>query len=212
LIDLRRPIEAVLDQQHACPSGLVGRLVGERMVRQHGPETLWTVTLLGIEREDWVLEIGFGAGRAVELVAARATDGHVAGVDLSRTMVRAAARRNRSAVAAGRVALRQGDVMALPYPDGQFDKALSIHTLYFWPDPERALAEIYRVLRPGGRVALTLSPGTVGEEEDAGYRITVDERIIPAMEHVGFSTARVEPGPDSRQFRTVAVFGIKRQG
>ncbi len=205
---LRRPIEAVLGRHYACPSGIVGRLVGERMVRQHVPETLWTVSLLGIEREDRVLEIGFGAGQAVELVAARATDGHVAGIDLSRTMVRAATRRNRRAVAAGHVALRQNDVAALPYADGQFDKVLSIHTLYFWPDPERALAEIFRVLRPGGRVALTLSPGKVGEAEGAGYRARVDERIIPAMERIGFSTVRVEQGPDSRQYRTVAVFGV----
>jgi len=87
-MNMKRPIEAVLGRQHACPSGTVGRLVGERMVRQHGPETLWTVSLLGIEREDRVLEIGFGAGRAIELVAERAVDGHVAGVDLSRAMVR----------------------------------------------------------------------------------------------------------------------------
>ncbi len=209
MIDLRRSIEAVLDRHYACPSGLAGRLVGERMVRQHGPETLWTVDLLGIERGDRVLEIGYGAGRAVELVAARAVDGHVDGVDLSQAMVRAATRRNRRAVAAGRVALRQGDVAALPYADEQFDKALSIHSLYFWPDPERPLAEIYRVLRPGGCVALTLSPGKVGEAEEAGYRAMVDERVIPAMERIGFSTARVEQGPDSRQYRMVAVYGVK---
>ncbi len=208
MIDPRHYVNIVLGRHYACPRGLVGRLVGERMVRQHGPETIWTVLLLGIERGDRVLEVGFGAGRAVELVAEQTVDGHVDGVDLSRTMVRAATRRNRRAVAAGRVALRQGDVAALPYTDGQFDKAMSIHTLYFWPDPEHALAEIYRVLRPGGRMALTLSPGKVGEAEDAGYQTMVNERIIPAMEHIGFSTARVEQGPDSRQFRTVAVFGV----
>jgi len=208
VIDPRHYVNIVLGRHYACPRGLVGRLVGERMVRQHGPETIWTVLLLGIERGDRVLEVGFGAGRAVELVAEQTVDGHVDGVDLSRTMVRAATRRNRRAVAAGRVALRQGDVAALPYTDGQFDKAMSIHTLYFWPDPEHALAEIYRVLRPGGRMALTLSPGKVGEAEDAGYQTMVNERIIPAMEHIGFSTARVEQGPDSRQFRTVAVFGV----
>ncbi len=209
MIGPRHYVDIVLGRHYACPRGLIGRLVGERMVRQHGPETLWTVSLLGIERGDWVLEIGFGAGRAVELVAGQTVDGHVAGVDLSRTMVRAATRRNRRAVAAGRVAPRQGDVAALPYADGQFDKVLSIHALYFWPDPERALAEIYRVLRPGGRMALTLSPGKVGEAEDAGYRATVNEQIIPAMEGIGFSTARVEQGPDSRQYRTVAVYGVK---
>lgn len=88
----------------------------------------------------------------------------------------------------------------------QFDKILSIHTLYFWPDPARAVAELRRVLKPGGLLALTFSPGKVGAPEDAEVRAIVHAHVIPAMEQSGF-TVRVERGPDSRQYKALAVIG-----
>ncbi len=208
-MDLKHRVDSLVGRQQQCPAGIVGRIIGERMVRQHVPETLWTVSLLDLVAADRVLEIGCGAGRAVELVAAHVPEGHVTGIDLSRTMVRAASRRNARALRAGRVAVREGDVARLPFADQTFDKILSIHTLYFWQDPTRAMAEIGRVLRPGGLLALTLSPGKVGAADDAGYRAMVEERVIPSMERLRFTTVRIERGPDSRQYKTVAVIGVR---
>jgi hypothetical protein len=65
------------------------------------------------------------------------------------------------------------------------------------------------VLKPGGRLALTLSPGKVGAADDAGYRTMVEGYILPSMTHHGFAMARVARGPDSRQYRTVAVIGLR---
>ena len=209
MIDLKGRVDALVGRQQRCPTGLVGRLIGERMARQHLPETLWTVSVLDVARTDRVLDIGCGAGRAIELVAARVPDGHVCGIDLSHAMVRAAARRNARAIRLGRAEVQRGDVADLPYADHSFDKVLSIHTLYFWADPERAIAEITRVLKPGGRLALTLSPGKVRAADDAGYRTMVDGYVLPSMTRHGFATVRVARGPDSRQYRTVALIGLK---
>ena len=43
-----------------------------------------------------------------------------------------------------------GDVSRLPYADASFDRAYSVNAVFFWPDPVAGIAEIYRVLRPGG--------------------------------------------------------------
>jgi len=208
MMNLRQRFDTLMDRQQRCPRGLAGRAVGARMARQHAPETLWTIALLDIAPADHVLEIGCGAGRAIEIVAARASEGHVTGLDLSRTMVRAAGRRNARALRAGRVAVRHGDVTRLPFGDRQFNKILSVHTLYFWLDPTGAIAELGRALKPGGLLALTFSPGKVGAPEDAGVRAVVHDRIIPAMERSGFTTVRVERGPDSRRYKTLAVIGV----
>jgi len=93
----------------------MGRIAGEVMVRQHRPETAWTLHLLDIQPTDTVLEVGFGAGQGIKLAAERVTSGRIRGIDLSEEMVRVATRRNASAIKAGRVALSQGSITALPF-------------------------------------------------------------------------------------------------
>src|SRR5260221_10670655 len=87
--------------------------------------------LLDLQTAQHVLEVGFGHGATIARVAAAVSRGLVAEVDPSAEMCRMATRRNRPAVASGRVELHQASVEALPFPDGSFDKVLSVHTLYF---------------------------------------------------------------------------------
>jgi SAM-dependent methyltransferase len=75
-------------------------------------------------------------------------------VDISEEMVRLAGRRNSELVRAGVLTLHRGDGVTLPVDDSSQDAVLSVHNLYFWPDPEATIAEIARVLRPGGRILL----------------------------------------------------------
>lgn len=209
---LKSYVDSLVGRQQRCPSGLLGRAIGARMARQHTPKTLWTISLLDLAPAERVLDIGCGAGRAIERIAAQTPQAQVSGVDLSPAMVAAAIHRNRRAVKAGHVEVRQGDVAALPFADRMFDKVLSIHTLYFWTDPEQAVAEIGRVLKPGGRLALTFSPGKVGAVDDAACRDLVERQIIPSMQRQGFVTIRQERGPDSRQYRSMVIVGeIRRQ-
>jgi ubiquinone/menaquinone biosynthesis C-methylase UbiE len=202
----------LLDGQHGHPRGIVGRMLGEQMVRQHVPETAWTISLLDLKPESQILEIGFGAGRAIELVATQVPNGHVSGIDLSQEMVRAAARRNARAIKAGQVTLSRGDVTILPFADSQFDKVFSIQSLYFWSDPLRAFAEISRVLKPGGMLVVTLSTGTINGVAATGlerYQLILEEQIIPGMKQLGFTQTDILQGPASRHFKTTAVIGVK---
>ena len=149
---------------------------------------------------------------AIELAVAQATNVHVTGIDLSQTMVQAASRRNAQTIKSGRVELRLGDAMTLPFADEQFDKIMSIHTLYFWPDPLSTLAEIFRVLKPGGKLAITLSTGKEGSTEVTGlerYQEMLNADILPTMRRLGFVQAYLEQGPTARQFKFVAVVGVK---
>ena len=147
MIQIKRAFTTVLNKQYPCPHGVMGRIAGELMVHQHGKETAWTVAIADVQPADSVLEIGFGAGKAIELLAEKTPRGSVTGIDLSVTMVQRARARNGRAVRAGRVTLQQGDAAHLPFAEQQFDKVISIHTLYFWSEPAVILAEIFRALR-----------------------------------------------------------------
>jgi len=149
---MKRPV--FIARQSARPSGLVGRVIAGIMARETEDLNQRAISLLAPSPSDWVLEIGFGHGRTIERIARIVDNGRVSGLDVSEAMLKMAVRRNRRGIADGRVDLRMGDCASMPFDDGRFDSALSVHTLYFWSDPNSCLREIRRVLRPGDRLVL----------------------------------------------------------
>ncbi len=198
---------AYLDQQHRYPIGLVGRLIGERMIRQHAPETAWSIALLNLRPIDRVLELGSGAGQGLALALRQRSYHHIIGMDLSSTMIQAAVRRNRAALTHGHLSLVRGDIAALPFHGQRFDKIVSIHTLYFWPDPPAIFAQLAALLAPGGRSVTTFA---TARTEPAGERIywPLHERARALVDELNQGVgiqATLTSGPDSRQFNNVAI-------
>jgi ubiquinone/menaquinone biosynthesis C-methylase UbiE len=99
----------------------------------------------------WV-DVGCGNGAFTELVVERCAPASVDGIDPSDAQLAFA--RARKAVSAAR--FRSGDAMALPYGDGAFDVAVMALVLFFVPDPAKGVAEMARVVAPGGTVAAYL--------------------------------------------------------
>jgi SAM-dependent methyltransferase len=91
-----------------------------------------------------VLDVGCGNGRYLQELRTRGHDGFVCGADLSEGMVRTA----RSS--AGDAPLLVSDAQRLPFADQAFDIVLAMHMLYHVPDRPLAIAELRRVLKPGG--------------------------------------------------------------
>jgi ubiquinone/menaquinone biosynthesis C-methylase UbiE len=149
---VRRP--ELLARQAARPSGLLGALLGRIMAHETAEANRIAVELLELRPTDSVLDIGFGHGATVRRLSEIVDRGAVSGIDVSTTMLDLATRRNRDGIRRGRVDLRVGSVDQLPYPRDAFDAVLSVHTLYFWSEPQRAFAEIRKVLRPAGRLVL----------------------------------------------------------
>jgi arsenite methyltransferase len=141
--------------QFARPSGLLGRvLIGPWLDRISREMNRQVLRALAIGPDDDLLEVGFGGG-ALLAAMLPATGGEVIGVDLSETMVRRARRRFRGRA---RLRLLRASAEKLPLANGSADKAASVNSLYFWPDPPAALAELARVIRPGGRLVLAFEP------------------------------------------------------
>jgi len=136
------------------PTGILGRLGGMIMAHTNRWMAQRTIELLDVQPSNKVLEIGFGPGVGIQLLAGSASSGCVAGIDPSQEMVEQATARNAAGIGAGRVELRQGSVERLPFENDTFDRALAINSMQVWPDAVAGLREIRRVLRPGGKMVL----------------------------------------------------------
>ena len=100
-----------------------------------------------------MLELGCGPGRALQALLHSSHLAQVIGLDWSEAMLAQASRRNRPALATGRLALVRGDFARLPFSDETVDAILAVNVVYFMAT-SAALREAWRVLRPGGRMVL----------------------------------------------------------
>lgn len=164
---------------------------------------------LDVRPTDRILEIGFGPGVLVDLLSRRASDGLVAGVDPSAEMLRQARLRNAGPIRSGHVDLRVGAVPGLPFADGTFTKAVAVNVVHHLDDPDGALADLARVLSPGGILLLGMrpalpapamlrSPGlTPSEVERVARRVrdaglAVEVRDVSAGREIALVTGRRE--------------------
>jgi ubiquinone/menaquinone biosynthesis C-methylase UbiE len=180
--------------QSRRPSGWLGEIVARVMSIETAPANRAALDVLALQRGEDVLEVGCGHGRTLARVAA-ATGAHVAGIDPSDVMVRVARRRLRHAIAAGRAEIARASCAAIPHPDARFDAAFAVHVVYFWREPQADLAELHRVLRPGGRLLLGYKPRderTLAALPASVYALRKIEEIEALLGDVGFREIRTE--------------------
>jgi ubiquinone/menaquinone biosynthesis C-methylase UbiE len=139
------------------------------------------VALAALKAGERALDVGTGTGMIPFEVARVAPDTtEIVGADISTGMIEKARRRaTQEGLAEPRLSFRQMDAEALALPDGSFDVVMSAFALGHMPRPERAVAEMYRVLRPGGRLLIT-----VGSRPPLVSADTVTHSVTEVGRHV----------------------------
>ena len=114
-----------------------------------------TLGLLEPREGEGILDVGAGPGLLMaDIAAVVGPSGHVTGLDASGSMLAAAHRRLDAMPISDRITLLEGDAADLPFPDASFDAATATQVYEYVPGVDRALAELHRVLRPGGRALI----------------------------------------------------------
>lgn len=151
-----------------------------------------------------VLDAGCGLGEMARLIAGLVgSSGRVVGVDFSETMVQEARRRSEGTNLS--VEFRQGDIMALDFADDTFDRARVEQVLQHIPRPEKGVAELYRVTKPGGRIAVL--------EPDWDTAVIDAADIEMSRQFTRFNSDSIAHGPIGRQlprlFKDVGLVDVE---
>jgi SAM-dependent methyltransferase len=154
-MSVRAKMTAGVARQLRRPGGIAGYLVGAVMDRRNRRTITAAVDALSPAAGTVVADIGFGGGAGLELLLDRVgVAGRVHGIEVSTAMLNRAARRFRSELADGRLALHTASLTDLPLPNSSLDGAITVNTIYFIADLERALSELTRTLKPARRAVI----------------------------------------------------------
>src|ERR1700688_3688773 len=172
------------------PSGVIGSFVGWFMAIANDKPNRLAIDALELQPTDRVLELGFGPGRGLRTIAVRVPDGQVFGVDQSDRMLQQATSMNQAGIANGRVVLLKGPFSPLPWIESTFNKILLVNVAYFFDSNGRDMAEVYRVLRSGGRVVIYVtSRETMSKWPFSGpgtHTIYDRDELLDLLEGAGF--------------------------
>ena len=179
------------------PEGFWGRMILRGMNRGHAPLSAWGMTYLRAAENARILDIGCGGGANIARMLRLWPQSFVEGVDYSPESVKMSRRKNK-ALLGTRCAVREGDVSALPYENGTFDAATAFETVYFWPEPARAFAEVRRVLRPGGMFLIVCEGSDPADatwtSRIGGMTVYSGEELRSLLQRAGFSDSVLRQG------------------
>jgi SAM-dependent methyltransferase len=184
------------------PSGPFGHVAGW-MLAAKGDRARPLVAAAELQPTDAVLDIGCGPGVALDLASYEVPRGRALGVDPSEVMVRQARRRTRKAA---NVTVERAAAEALPAEDATFDVVWAINTFHHWDDREAGLAEVRRVLAPGGRF-LVVEQQRHGR---TGSALPDDraEAMASQIEAAGFTDAAVSSFEASGETHSLLEFRL----
>ena len=120
----------------------------QRVIFEPVQRTVLDLAALEVPRPGAILDVGCGTGRLLRAAEARFPGAELVGVDPAPQMVRQA---QASAGEGSSIRFHQAAAEKLPFPDSRFDLVFSTLTFHHWSDQAKAVAEIARVLAPGGR-------------------------------------------------------------
>ena len=132
------------------PEGFLGKMMVRSMNTGHAKLADWGFTHLPALVPEKAVDLGCGGGRNAGELLKKFPKAHVTAVDYSALSVNKAKVYNKAMIAAGRCAIRQGDVSALRLPEAAFDLATAFETVYFWPGLEKCFGQVAKILKPGG--------------------------------------------------------------
>jgi ubiquinone/menaquinone biosynthesis C-methylase UbiE len=191
----RRPLKA-----HWAEGTLPGRSGSWLNSYMNRPSYRLIAAALNLSPQDDLLDVACGWG---EFLAVHGSQAHrVAGIDISGEKVRLARQRLADRIAAGTAEVVRGDAAALPWTEDTFSAVTCMDAFIFFTDPDKVLAEVVRVLRPGGRMLMQIGmnwphglPKHLPHPNPFGHDYSDEAAVRKMVEEAGFGETSISYVP-----------------
>ncbi|MBT2695496.1 class I SAM-dependent methyltransferase [Bacillus sp. ISL-55] len=175
-------------KQFEQPKGILGKLAGTIMYFENRKINKWSIQKLQVHKYDRILEIGFGPGYGIKTLMSNYRGIEVDGIDLSAKMKNEAEKRNKDWIEQGKVQLTTGDVANFQ-PEHSYNKIISVNNYPLWEKPLTSLNHLHRLLKPGGRIVLTVQPREDGSTAQTTKQL--GERMKKDLLSAGFKDPEI---------------------
>lgn len=204
-------VKAIAEQLRK-PVGDLGKQVGAKMNEGNLYINQFTIAALQVKSHQNILEIGMGNGFFVKDILSVAPSVKYTGCDFSETMVAEARSLNIRFIQKRQAEFILAASDELPLFDALFDTVFTVNTLYFWHHPQKELAEIRRVLKPGGKIFIAIRPASVMQVlpfVQYGFRLYEKENVETLLKDSGFKGIQIMEKAEPHNLETLIVSAAK---
>jgi ubiquinone/menaquinone biosynthesis C-methylase UbiE len=176
--------------QQMLPRGFAGRVTAWFMEKGHNSIYQNVANVLKLQPEDDVAEVACGSGYFLKKYTSHVRN--VAGIDHSELMVQLAIKNNKERIGKGAAEFVHGEASKLPWEDGRFSVVTTMASFIGFSMPVESLKEMYRVLRPGGRVVISIEWHAEDgmdhkrEVKQWGMGLYTEDQVRAMMKEAGF--------------------------
>ena len=177
------------------PKGEDGKKVAEQMNKSNKHICLNSYKVLNPNNDDSILEIGMANGFFVKDLMSMNNNLRYVGIDFSKTMVNEAIKLNQNLISNKKVSFIDGSLEEIPFKDNSFECITTTNTIYFWPNLGKNTEEIYRVLKPNGKLLIGYRSKELMdkiEHSKYGFNKFESNDIKKLLEKVGFRNIRTK--------------------
>jgi ubiquinone/menaquinone biosynthesis C-methylase UbiE len=181
--------------QFAFPRGFKGRVIFIFMNMGHKSIYENMAKVLELKPEDDLLEIACGNGYFLKKYASHVHS--IAALDHSEFCIKLATKKNKERVLKGSAEFVLGDATRLPWEDNKFSVATSMASFMLFPKPSESLKEMYRILRPGGRVVISIEWNAEDGKDHSkdikkyGVQLWKEDDVRNMLKEAGFSDVAI---------------------
>jgi len=192
-------IQKFIASQFKKPTGLFGIFTSNMMVKNNQKNYDKIIKDLDLQANDNLLEIGYGPGIGIQMIAQLCPDCTIHGIDFSKLMYKKASKHNKPYIDNGRVQLQYGDFLKTSALDNNYDKVFCLNVVYFWDELNSPFEKVLSLLKKGGAFHIYMADkNTLIEKKapDSVFNKYSIEQVKETLKATGFENVEhhVEKG------------------